>query len=258
MSIVIDAHIHVSEIGDYHGLGIDCSVEKLLSQMSAANVDKGILVAVPGLNSNNEIARICNLHPDKFTGMGIVDPNDPGAIDELKRMKEELCLCGLKLHPRMGKFSLKHESLIPICERAGELSLLVEFCLWPAYPGPLSEMSPYTVEPIIQKCPNTKFILGHVGGIKMWESFMMCRAYSNVYLDFTYSIHYFRNTSYFNDIRFMMKKAKPERCMVGSDFPEISLYEMRKSTQKVIEGFTKKEQDFILGGTIMELIGSSS
>ncbi len=257
MNYKVDAHIHITENGDYHGLGIDCSVEKLLRQMDESGYDKGVLIAVPNMNTNAEISRICKKYPDKFIGFGNVDPNNKNFEDEIERLKFEHNLNGIKLHGRMGKFSYLHENILPICKKAGKLDLPVEFCLWPAFPGPLSEMSPYTIEKYIMKCPETNFIIGHVGGFKMWEAFMLCKAYPNVYLDFTYTINYFENTSYFQDIIFMLKKANPKRCMIGSDFPENNLSDIKRISEKALKDFSIAERAEIQGNTILNLTNNN-
>ena len=64
--------------------------------------------------TNDEVHKLCQLHPDKFYGFASVDPHRADAMEVLEKAFHQQGLCGLKLHPAKQKFDPNASFMEPI------------------------------------------------------------------------------------------------------------------------------------------------
>jgi predicted TIM-barrel fold metal-dependent hydrolase len=79
----------------------------------------------PGSDANDSLARFVSESDGRYVGFATVDPNDPGAADEIARCVRVLGMRGVKLHPWVQGFSAHTPGLDPICETASALGVPV-------------------------------------------------------------------------------------------------------------------------------------
>ena len=73
---------------------------------------------------------------------------------------------------------------------------------------------------LAEKLPDLKIAIGHAGGHKVLDALMVAKYYKNVYLDLSYTLLYYRDSSVLNDIAYAIKSIRAERIFWGTDYPE--------------------------------------
>ncbi len=106
----IDSHVHVWKhdarfpfAAGAHVPAEDASVEMLLALMEANEVLAPVMIQVIHYRYDNAyLADVLRRYPQKFHGVCRVDPDDPNAPDELRRLTEEHGFRGVRLSPAAG------------------------------------------------------------------------------------------------------------------------------------------------------------
>ncbi len=86
------------------------TTEEIIDNMDAAGVERLMLSAFGygdvEIITNEEVAEICGKHPDRFTGVGTVDPRGKpmDVVREIERLAKELAYP--RLHPRCSSTGL--------------------------------------------------------------------------------------------------------------------------------------------------------
>ena len=111
---------------DIHRNGL-APLEHVFNQMRCASLDRLCLLAQDystqmgeTLVSNEEVAQLVSLAPDRFWGVASVDPLDSEAPDKLEDAFSRMGLKGLNLHPGRSRFDPADPALEPlwaVCER---------------------------------------------------------------------------------------------------------------------------------------------
>ena len=100
----------------------DATPEMLLKLMAANGVEKTVLVQVIHYRwDNSYTAYAVKEYPDKFMGVGRINPEDPAAADHLSYWTEEHGLHGMRLSPSTeasGDWFARAEMMDPIFSRA--------------------------------------------------------------------------------------------------------------------------------------------
>lgn len=105
------------------------SLDELLASTKSARVDKLVLLVAatkPALvkMTNDWVANISSKIPDKIIGFGSIHPNFKKYEKELDRM-EQLCLKGIKIHPKFQGFDLDDPRMWLIYEAIGNRFLVL-------------------------------------------------------------------------------------------------------------------------------------
>ena len=77
--------------------------------------------------NNEQIEKLCKIHPNKFIGFASIDPNKKDAKEILEKAFNEQDLKGLKLNPAKQKFDPNAEFMEPIyrlCEKENKPIIL--------------------------------------------------------------------------------------------------------------------------------------
>lgn len=130
---ICDAHVHLGSSGPwqpYMNPSIDSN--RLIRLFNKYEVEQAIVFPNPNVGDkypemNNYIAESVRKHPKRLVGFGRVDPRRDDAIKELVRIKNQLGLAGLKLHPFVECFRPDHPFFNKFFEKANELHLPIIF-----------------------------------------------------------------------------------------------------------------------------------
>ena len=162
------------------------TAEALLEVMDAQNVDMAVITGLGQLMDNQYLIDACARWPDRFIGMGQVDPRVAGAVDVVRSFASEPGMKAVKLHPTMhGYHVCDHGLLDPIFEVADELDLVV---LVNALDDPFC--APLSIEEIAKDFPDVPTLIAHSGVIwNVMEAILVAGRTSNLYLETLSLIH---------------------------------------------------------------------
>ncbi len=171
------------------------SAEEMIEYMDAAGVERVMLSAFGygdlELLSNEEVSEICIKHPDRFSGVGTVDPRGKpmDVVREIERLANDLGLRGIRLEPYaygdgMTGAPPNEKMYWPVYTKCVELGLPVSIQV--GHTGPLlpSEAGrPIYLDEVALAFPELVIIGCHLG--QPWHEEMMILAWKhpNVYVE---------------------------------------------------------------------------
>jgi len=213
---VIDGHCHLDKnAGDCAG-----AMRNLHEAASSAGVKKMILLNLPELAFDNDLViEEAKKYNDFFCMFPSVNPVSSSACAELERLRASGAW-GLKLHPRLHGYHIDSDECLHLLSRASELKLpVIADCFTNGrnlYLGNLPDAFTFLAE----KLPDLKIAIGHAGGHRVLDALMVAKYYKNIYLDLSYTLLYYRDSSVLNDIAYAIKSIRAERVFWGSDYPD--------------------------------------
>ena len=132
----------------------------------------------PGAVANDSLARFAAEGNGRYIAFATVDPNDPGAADEIARCVRDHGMRGVKLHPWVQSFSAHTPGLDPICEVAVEFDIPILF-----HDGTPPFSTPLQLASLARRHPLTTVVLGHGGLHDHWrEALVAVESNSNVHI----------------------------------------------------------------------------
>ena len=175
---------------------------------------------------NDNLARIVDMYPDRFTGFAHHDVFSDGAAEELERATTKLGLRGYKLIASSQTRPIGDKSLYPIWEMAErlEVPVLIHFGVLGGGGVPardLRNMNPLTLCEVASSFPALNFVIPHFGACYFRELLQLCWSYPNVLIDTAGSNQWMRWMPYdltLNDIfRKAVATVGPDRILFGTD-----------------------------------------
>jgi len=252
--MIIDGHVHVTEDGKWFDTHHDASLARLIREMDNCDIEKAVLLPIAPFTSNKFIASVCQQYPDRFIGFGSVNPIAEGAVETLRNEFSELGLKGIKLHPRLQKFSLADERAIDVIRKAAERNIPLVIDAWIGKDMKGIELID-DIELVAGQVPEAKIIFTHLGGFAHDRVPEMAKNHSNIYFDLSFVLTYFDRDYLEMNIIQIMKEIDSSRMMYGSDFPEVKANESYSATKLLIdEHFSPKDSRQIFGESILKLI----
>ena len=125
---ICDAHVHLGESGPWQPFGNPTLyLGELLKLLAKHRIARALVFPNPNVGdkypqTNDYIAECVRKHPEKLVGFGRVDPRrNADTTDELKRIKKQLKLSGIKLHPMVECFRPDHPFFTRFFEEVNEL-----------------------------------------------------------------------------------------------------------------------------------------
>jgi len=232
---------------------------------------------------NDMFAQIQNESDGTFSALATLPLNNSGVVvEELERAISELGLKGATLFSNANGVSLGDQRFWPLYEKANELNLV--FFIHPTYPVGVEAMTDYMLMPlvgflmdttlaaaslvfsgVVEKFPNIKWVLGHLGGAvpylaerfdRGYEAFAECRKNiskppSEYLKDFYYDTVNFDVKA----LQFAIDFAGSDHLVAGSDYPHQigSIDKMLSSIGQL--DISEQEKAAILGDNAAKLLG---
>lgn len=151
--------------------GDSVKVEVLLGYMDYNNVDKAVIIQNPCYGDQREyVADIIKTHPEKFVGIGILDPRDKNSIErEIDTLVNKFKFKGVKMEIPDTPFILDDSEYNCIWEKVIENDCLVVIDLgWGeglySYDHNIDRL-----KNVLKKYPNIKMVLPHLGVSRLWD-----------------------------------------------------------------------------------------
>jgi hypothetical protein len=147
-------------------------VAELIRLFNKYEVERAVVFPNPNVGDkypemNDYIAKCVRKYPHRLVGFGRVDPRREDAVEELTRIKKDLHITGLKLHPMVECFRPDHPFFNRFFQEVGKLGLPMLFHTGDGF------SSPALVTRIAKKYPKLPLILAHLreGALNMMEQF---------------------------------------------------------------------------------------
>lgn len=226
----IDAHIHI--IPDVvHEANPDAEDEwvyadhtKYLKLMEKYNIEQAIIMplndpylmsmefAVDAVNKN--LKELVDKYPDKFCAMADVDVSNDIEVSKTSLIKaiEEYKLNGLKIHPNNTGMNVDDEYNVALLEEFNKYELPIFIH---SYPNSKDDCSAtYRIKCLINKFPNIKFIISHMGAYQYEELLD-----TNCYVDISAILPDFVNKLGIKETNNILRKFGVERLIFATDYP---------------------------------------
>lgn len=210
-------------------------IEQLLEQMKQNNITKAFAVGMRGIGLYDEDKFLVlvnekaknQLLPIAFFDFNEIE-NEKDVTRQLSRIKNKGYL-GIKLHPRIGNFTLDNQLLPHIIDHANELNLIVLFCtyFYSNRQSILQNNIERLGDMLLKISEQSRVVLLHGCVVRLLEMMEIVRAFPNVLMDLSLTMCKYQGTSLDEDIKFLFKNFDRRIC-VGSDHPEISLATLRE------------------------------
>jgi len=170
---ICDAHVHLGKSGPWQPYDDPTIyVSDLVHLLDKYDVERAIVFPNPNVGDkypemNDYIAMSVRKYPKRLVGFGRVDPRREDAIEELTRMKNDLGLTGLKLHPMVECFRPDHPFFDKFFQEVSKLDLPILFHTGDGF------SSPGLISKIARRYPKLPIILGHLkeGALNIMEQF---------------------------------------------------------------------------------------
>jgi predicted TIM-barrel fold metal-dependent hydrolase len=210
--MMIDTHLHpiaddlacypISPIGGVQSewsKGIQLTGDEILAHMDRAGVARATLVQASTVHGydNTYCAVSCSLHPERFVGIGCIDPLAPNATDTLSDWIERWGMRGLRLFtivstqfPEDAASAAQRDWLddprtYPVWQRAEALGIPVDV--------QISMRGLRMVAAMLERFPNVPVLLDHLAGVPLGDGppyaaaapVLALSSYPNCYLKFT-------------------------------------------------------------------------
>ncbi len=188
-----------------------------------AGVERAIVFGINSISMemhtpNNSIAEYAAAHPEKIIGFMSIDPNDPGALDELERCYRQLNLRGIKMSPVYQNYHPCEEKARNIHRRAEQLGLpiLTHAALHSIAKTPMEFANPLLYDSVATEFPNLKIILAHIGLPWFTDAMVIVRKHNNVFADISPARH---RTWIYHALAQFQEFGVLDKLMFGTDFP---------------------------------------
>ena len=236
--MIIDVHTHLStreqwgkvfvEAFDrgYTGYtGIDLEVTPEIHWEAVAAVSRTIVFGINSIalgmhTPNDAIAAYAKAHPEKIIGFMSVDPNNPGALEEIDRCVNDLGLKGIKMSPVYQHYDPNGAKARRVHRRAEELGLpiLTHAAYHVIANTPMEWANPLLYDPVAREFPNLKIILAHIGLPWYTDAMVMIRKHPNVFADVSGGVP-LRPWWGYQALAFCHENRVMDKLLFGSDFP---------------------------------------
>jgi predicted TIM-barrel fold metal-dependent hydrolase len=244
---VIDAHAHVGPWFNFFTPSPDG--ETMLQVMDRCGVRMAVVSALLGVGpdaepGNAEVVELIARYPDRFAGYAIFNPHHPGSLADVQRTLSAPGIVGIKIHPDTHEYHVAEPGYAPMWALANARQLPV---LTHTFAGsPYCE--PVDFDPIAQRWPEARIILGHSGATPAGhrQAMKVAQTHPHVYLELCGSF----TTGQW--IRRMVDAVGAERVLFGTDFPFI---DFRYGLGRVVfADLTESDRRLVLGENARRLL----
>ena len=230
----VDVHAHITPDGCWFDSTCDASEETLLRQMDDADVERAVVIALPGIVKNEYVKSVCKRRNSRLSAVAGVNPGQYRSSSEarrdVKKLLEDGCYVGIKLHPRLNQYhpldERVHAVLETMCEMKSTLAVWIDTMFY-CREFMLKSSPVQIVHDLVVQYPMLTFVLAHGCGSDILRLHDAIRQCPNAFMDLSMTMTRYSGSSVDADIRYLMRVFE-KRILFGSDFPEVSLSEAKE------------------------------
>jgi predicted TIM-barrel fold metal-dependent hydrolase len=244
--MLLDFHAHhTNKFFRYREYAME--VEDTLRLMDSHGVSRAVLssageyAALLNAEGNRQVADAVRKHPDRLIGFATINPWwRAGALDELRRCREEYGFAGLVIHPILQGFEANDPLVFPLVEAAVKYEMIV----YVTGGAPYLAM-PYKIADLAGRYPEGRFVMGHAGWDFHFDVPYCLEAQANLWAETS------RNG--LANMESLVRKFGAGRLLFGSDFP-FSSYEGEIAKIRLLPGLTDEDRQAIFHDTAHHLL----
>ncbi|GAH02070.1 unnamed protein product [marine sediment metagenome] len=161
--------------------------------MDKFGIDKSVIVSYNiktaygiTLVTNDDIANLIKLHPNRLIGFAGIDPPASDAMEQLEYAISSLNLKGVKLVPPAQKFDISDKKYNPLWRKMVDNNVP----LWThgghqeSTGGAIAKYGhPLLIDEMAMRNEDLTIIIGHMGVPWFWDTFSVVVRHPNVYAD---------------------------------------------------------------------------
>lgn len=255
---VFDVHVHL-----WNG---EASIREYRAQVDRAGVEVagfgGIFMAYEGQlartrDTHDQLIALQREHPDMLA-IGSVHPYDgDAALDELARVAGE-GMRAIKLHSHTQKLDAADPRVIALCQRAGELGMVVLFDNANITVGENQKLFDLAI-----RAPKTNFVFNHMGALdfRFWNLLPLARTADglladNIHFDLSAIVTLVPGSPLEEEFVWTMRNVGTDKLLLGSDFPQFSLQQALDALERL--PLTDEEKAGIRAGNAQRLFADDA
>jgi predicted TIM-barrel fold metal-dependent hydrolase len=233
---VIDSHVHVWKADPKYPWAkettrppaTDATAEMLLDLMKANGVEKTVIIQVIHYRwDNSYLADVLKRYPSYFRGVARVNPESPGAPDDLSRLVEQQGFRGVRISPAANASGdwIRGPLMPPLWKRCAALKV------------PMTVLAPVTRMPevgqLIEKHPDLTVVIDHMADSPLdkpdqLEMLIALKRYPKVFVKVSHTWSLSKQAYPYLDSQAQVKRLYdtfgPQRLMAGTDWPLVEGY----------------------------------
>ena len=209
--------------------------------------------------TNEQIAELVAMAPERFVGFASVAPLDPEGPDRLERAVAELGLRGLKLSPPSQEFYPDDERVYPLYERARRLGIPVVIHTGMSWePGArLAWGHPMRLEPVLAAFPDLPIVAAHFAWPWSLEVAALALKYPNLHID-TAALYYDNPDDFLADLfrrvsLGLIEHSLRHQVVFGSNYPRVEIKNQARAVRRV--GLSERTLRLIFRDNGLRLLG---
>jgi predicted TIM-barrel fold metal-dependent hydrolase len=234
--MVIDSHAHIGKswlgwpntyanIEDFIGAYVKHNISRVC-------ISSWLMLYDPE-TANREVYEAVRKYPDRLIGFAGISPQmgAKSVNDEISRCMNEYGMKGIKVNPSEGRFYCNSVVMEPVFK--GAMKYNVPILL---HSSEDNYSNPSLILEIVERYPELKIIIAHIGGERWLEAIAIAATHKNVYVDTTGC------SPQKWVIPMAIETSGEDKVIWGSDFPALNIAsEMAKITDSdITDGIKEK------------------
>lgn len=233
-------------------------MEAVRSELENGELKGALLVGSTSDDNPLFVLQFAEKFENRFViGVPCLDPRNV-SLEDLQHLRKN-GLRFVKLHPRLGGYSLSDESVIELLSNLSTTvpNPVVLVCSFQFGSTSLQSSFEANLHRLSVLFPNVTFIAMHAMGMQLFSLIEATRNLRNVYWDISYSLDFYTLETYEDLLKFACSKFD-QRVVWGSDFPEFTSLESLRRLDHVLSGLDEGKLENIKGLNLKKIIESGS
>jgi uncharacterized protein len=244
-------------------------LETLLLELEIAGLQRAVILPIDStrtrgtaMYTNEQVAELVAMAPDRLIGFASVDPLAPDAVDRLEHAITTLGLRGLKLAPPVQEFYPDQPEVYPVYDRAQRLGIPLVIHTGFSW-GPNARLAygqPLRLEPVLAAFPGLRVVATHFGWPWSMELAALALKYPSLYID-TAALYFDNPNDFIADLfrrqlsLTWIERSLRRQVVFGSNYPRVEIRNMARAVRA--SGLTEVTLRMIFADNATRVLGEA-